>query len=202
MPAQASKVRFLFAVHSHQPVGNFGFVLKEAYDSCYLPFLECLRKHPRIKANLHYSGVLLEWMQENEPQYLKILREMVRSGQLEILTGGFYEPILPIIPDGDKLGQIQMLTEFIREQFGYEPVGLWLAERVWEPHLPKPLAGAGVKSLQAGSRVRRLYEGIESSERSTAHNLRGRWGEVRGLARNSQTLLSGGLAGGVFLGAG
>ncbi|GAH53194.1 unnamed protein product, partial [marine sediment metagenome] len=147
MPGQESRVKFLFAVHSHQPVGNFDFVFREALDSCYLPFLECLRKHPKVKANLHYSGVLLEWMKENRPECLKMLRQMVESRQLEILTGGFYEPILPIIPDGDKLGQIQMLTGFIREEFGYEPVGLWLAERVWEPHLPKPLSSAGVKYL-------------------------------------------------------
>jgi len=145
MPGRESKVKFLFAIHSHQPVGNFDFVFREAYDSCYLPFLECLRRHPKIRANLHYSGVLLEWMGENRPEYLKMLRQMVKSGQLEILTGGFYEPILPVIPDGDKLGQIRMLTEFIRKEFRYKPVGLWLAERVWEPHLPKPLVRAGVK---------------------------------------------------------
>ncbi|MFQ5869095.1 MAG: alpha-amylase/4-alpha-glucanotransferase domain-containing protein, partial [Candidatus Zixiibacteriota bacterium] len=147
MPGQESKVKFLFAVHSHQPVGNFDFVFREALDSCYVPFLESLRKHRRVKANLHYSGVLLEWMKKNRPEYLKMLRQMVKSGQLEMMTGGFYEPILPIIPDGDKLGQIQMLTGFIREEFGYDPVGLWLPERVWEPHLPKPLSSAGVKYL-------------------------------------------------------
>jgi len=163
MPGQESRVKFLFAVHSHQPVGNFDFVFREAYDSCYLPFLECLTKHPTVKANLHYSGVLLEWMKENRPEYLKMLRQMVESGQLEILTGGFYEPILPIIPDGDKLGQIQMLTEFIREEFGYEPVGLWLAERVWEPHLPKPLSSAGVKYLIVDD-AHFKYSGLEEEE--------------------------------------
>ncbi len=163
MPGQESRVKFLFAVHSHQPVGNFDFVFREAYDSCYLPFLECLTKHPTVKANLHYSGVLLEWMKENRPEYLKMLRQMVESGQLEILTGGFYEPILPIIPDGDKLGQIQMLTEFIREEFGYEPVGLWLAERVWEPHLPKSLSSAGVKYLIVDD-AHFKYSGLEDKQ--------------------------------------
>jgi hypothetical protein len=37
------------------------------------------------------------------------------------------------------------MTRAVRDLFGTEATGLWLAERVWEPHLPKPLAAAGVK---------------------------------------------------------
>jgi len=61
------------------------------------------------------------------------------------MTGGYYEPILPAIPDCDKIGQIQKLSQFIKEEFNADPVGMWLAERVWEPHLPKPIAEAAVK---------------------------------------------------------
>ena len=61
------------------------------------------------------------------------------------MTGGYYEPILPAIPDCDKIGQIQKLSQFIKEEFDTDPVGMWLAERVWEPHLPKPIAEAGAK---------------------------------------------------------
>jgi len=30
-------------------------------------------------------------------------------------------------------------------RFGVRPRGMWLAERVWEPHLAKPIAEAGVE---------------------------------------------------------
>jgi hypothetical protein len=163
MTGEKGRVKFVFAVHSHQPVGNFDFVLKEAYESCYLPFLKVLGEHPTVKANLHYSGCLLEWIRENRPEYLGMIREMVKTGQLEILTGGFYEPILPIIPDEDKLAQIQMQSNFIWEEFGYEPVGLWLPERVWEPHLPKPLSRAGVRYLIVDD-THFKFSGLEEDE--------------------------------------
>jgi len=73
------------------------------------------------------------------------LKLMVERGQVELLTGGYYEPILAVIPDDDKLGQIRKLSDFIEEEFNLQPVGLWLAERVWEPHLPKTLSEAGVR---------------------------------------------------------
>ena len=62
-----------------------------------------------------------------------------------MLTGGYYEPILPIIPDEDKVGQIERLTQTIQKEMGVTPKGMWLAERVWEPHLPKYLVEAGVE---------------------------------------------------------
>ena len=37
-----------------------------------------------------------------------------------------------------------MANEFIKEKFGFAPRGLWLTERIWEPHLPKVLARTGI----------------------------------------------------------
>ncbi len=62
-----------------------------------------------------------------------------------MMTGGYYEPILPVIPDEDKVGQIERLTQTIQKEMGVTPKGMWLAERVWEPHLPKYLVEAGVE---------------------------------------------------------
>ena len=64
---------------------------------------------------------------------------------MELLTGGFYEPILAILPDADKHGQIQRLTQYLAREFGGRARGMWLAERVWEPHLPKALREAGAE---------------------------------------------------------
>src|SRR5205807_4101222 len=79
------------------------------------------------------------------PATFDLLGRLVSSGRVEILTGGFYEPILAMLPDEDKVGQIQALTEFLRANFGVRPRGMWLAERVWEPQLPRILRRAGVE---------------------------------------------------------
>ena len=138
-------VYFALGIHNHQPVGNFDFVFEDAYQRAYLPFLEILERHPGVRLAQHYSGILLDWIERHHPDFLARLRALVERGQVEIMTGGFYEPILPIIPDRDKLGQIAKLTDYVRARFGVEPRGLWLAERVWEPHLPRPLREAGIE---------------------------------------------------------
>jgi alpha-amylase len=141
------KVAFLFCVHNHQPVGNFLHVLEEAYEKAYLPFIDVLKQYPFMKISIHYTGVLWDFFKEHHPEFLGTLKTLVKKGQLEIMTGGYYEPILPVIPDADKVGQIQRLTQTIKEEMGITPQGMWLAERVWEPHLPKYLKEAGVEYI-------------------------------------------------------
>ena len=138
------KVNLLFGIHNHQPVGNFDFVFAEAYEKSYLPFLEVLDHFPEMKIGLHFSGILLDWVRDNRPELIQLVSKMVKRGQIELMTGGYYEPILSIIPENDRIGQIQKLSAEVKKLFDYEPIGMWLAERVWEPTLPSSLSKAGV----------------------------------------------------------
>jgi hypothetical protein len=139
------RLHLLLGVHNHQPVGNFDGVVREATVRAYHPFLEAVRAAPGLAVTVHCSGGLLEWMREHAGATFDLLGALASGGRVELLTGAFYEPILPMLPDWDKVGQIQALTEFLRVSFGVRPRGLWLAERVWEPHFPKVLREAGVE---------------------------------------------------------
>ena len=133
------------ALHNHQPVGNYPWVFEQAYRQAYLPMIEALERHPAIRLSLHYSGPLLDWLREHRPAFLRRLALLARRRQVELMTGGYYEPVLAVIPDADKLGQIRLMTRILRRELGARPTGLWLAERVWEPHLPRALRQAGVQ---------------------------------------------------------
>ena len=139
------QVTLLLGIHHHQPVGNFGHVFRLAYDRCYRPFLDLLERHPRVRLTLHYTGPLLEWFEKEEPGFLDRLAKLVVSGQVEILGGGFYEPILSVIPDRDAVGQVNLLSQWLRNRLGAAPRGLWLAERAWEGALAKKLAPTGLR---------------------------------------------------------
>jgi len=138
------KATFIFAVHNHQPIGNFDEVFHRAYNDAYLPFIDALYSRPNIKWVLHCTGILWDFISKEYPSYIDKVSQMVSRGQLELLSGGYYEPILPSIPNNDSLGQIRKLNNFIVQTFGKEPKGMWLAERVWEPQLAKTLVDAGM----------------------------------------------------------
>lgn len=130
----------LLGIHNHQPVGNFDHVFEKACDLAYEPFLEVLERHPGIHVSLHNSGILYEWLESHRPRYLEKLRSLSDSGQVELLGGGFYEPILSMIPEKDQKDQIRKMERYLLKRFKQRPKGIWLAERVWEPSLPKTLS--------------------------------------------------------------
>ncbi|WP_461864101.1 alpha-amylase/4-alpha-glucanotransferase domain-containing protein [Thermococcus sp.] len=136
-------VNFIFGIHNHQPLGNFGWVFESAYEHSYLPFMEILEEYPGMKVSVHISGPLLEWLEKNKPEYIELISSLVKKGQLEIVVAGFYEPVLAAIPKEDRIEQIRLLKEFARK-LGYDAKGVWLTERVWQPELVKSLRAAGI----------------------------------------------------------
>ncbi len=140
-----NKIIFLLGIHNHQPVGNFESVLDYAYEKSYKPFIDLLFQYPEIKFSLHCSGILWDYFMSKHKEYIEIVKEMVSRGQLELISGGYYEPILSSIPQNDRIGQIKMMNDFLNRQFGVEPKGLWLTERVWEQSVVKDIVDSGLQ---------------------------------------------------------
>jgi len=157
------KVYFLFCIHNHQPVGNFDYLFQEAFSKAYLPLLEHLERHPGVRVCLHYSGTLLEWMASRAPAMLERLRVLIGRNQVELLSGGFYEPVFMALRDGDITGQIAMMNAFLEKHLGRRPRGIWLAERVWDPVLPRLIAGAGLSYTLLDS-THLLHAGISPEQ--------------------------------------
>ncbi len=146
MPRErTSSIHFGLLIHNHQPVGNFPWVFQQVYEESYLPLIEALEQHPRVRLSLHYTGSLLDWFEEAQPEFLKRVAALVQRNQVEIVSGGYYEPILPSIPDSDKIAQIRRLTDRLFRDFGMTASGMWIAERVWEPGLPRFIREAGIE---------------------------------------------------------
>ena len=111
------------AFHCHQPIVNFDQVFEEATQKAYDPFLTVLEEHPHIKVTLHYSGCLFDWLKEKKPHFIRRIAALVAKGSVELLGGGYYEPILPIIPEEDRLGQLSRMSQFLKKTFDVEPKG-------------------------------------------------------------------------------
>ena len=139
------KVKFAIILHFHQPIGNFDHVIESVCNKCYFPFLNLAKNYPEIKMNLHFSGCLLEWFEQKRPDIIDIIKQMVQSKQIELISGAMYEPILISIPDYDAKEQIKRLNNYIKKKFFYEAKGAWIAERVWEPSLASVLYDSNIK---------------------------------------------------------
>lgn len=142
MPQRTS---LLFGVHAHQPVGNFPEVLMDAHLRCYKPFLQVLYRYPDFHFAVHFSGWLLDYLIEHYPEDMALLREMVQRGQVELFGAGDTEPVLAVIPNRDRIGQIEAFSNKLAAKLGQRPQGAWLTERVWESTVVPSLADCGIR---------------------------------------------------------
>jgi len=139
------QVRLVLALHNHQPVGNFDGVFEAAEAESYSPFLDVLEQYPEIPISLHLSGSLLEWLVEHRADYVDRVRRLVERGQIEILGGPFFEPILASIPRRDRVGQIEAYSGYLKQLFAADVRGMWVPERVWEQSFAGDIAAAGIE---------------------------------------------------------
>jgi len=138
-------VSLLFGVHAHQPVGNFPEVVDDAHQRCYKPFLHILHRYPEFRFAVHFSGWLLDYLFNKYPQDMALLTEMVQRGQVEMFGGGDTEPVLAVIPNRDRIGQIVRLSDKLEARMGTRAQGAWLTERVWESTVVPALSDSKIK---------------------------------------------------------
>ncbi|MGE0757800.1 MAG: alpha-amylase, partial [Pirellulaceae bacterium] len=140
-------LRFCLVLHNHQPIGNFENVFEQAFQDSYAPFLDVFERYSDLKISLHTSGPLMEWLDQRHPEYLDRVAALVAAGRVEIMGGPFYEPIMTMIPSRDRIGQINLYTNWLESRLGAQVRGIWVPERVWEQSLTGDLVAAGVKYL-------------------------------------------------------
>jgi alpha-amylase len=137
------RISLTLVLHNHQPVGNFGHVIAQNHDTAYRPLIEALERHPGVRLGLHYTGPLLEWLRSERPESIERLGALAARRQVEIVGGGYHEPVLASLPERDRVGQLRRMGDELERLFGRRPRGAWLAERVWEPDVPTSLHDAG-----------------------------------------------------------
>ena len=159
-----SQIRFLPVLHMHLPVGLTERERKHAYDAWFEPVFRSLRARPSLALTLHLSGYLVRWLGLRKPEALQLLSDMRQKGRVELLLGGWADPFLSGIPKRDAVAQIQLQSRIVESRCGVKPIGAYLAEGVWDPHLPELLVDAGLSYafvpgeafLAAGGRPSRL----------------------------------------------
>jgi alpha-amylase len=138
------KVRLVFGTYNSVPLGSADDELERVYQTELKPFLTTAYASPEILLVLYYSGILLEWLEEHHPEFIMLLVDMASRKQVELLGGGYYDPVFTIIPGADRIGQIEYLTTYLRKRFGRRPRGSWITCGVWEPSLATAMRNSGI----------------------------------------------------------
>ncbi len=124
-------------------MGNFDHVFEWACEQAYAPYVEEYLRTCRAPISLHFSGPLLEWLEEHRHPLLDSLHRAAAECDVEFVGGGWYEPILTMLPERDARGQLAGGASLVERLLGARPRGAWITERVWEQNLASLLVESG-----------------------------------------------------------
>jgi 4-alpha-glucanotransferase len=106
--------------------------------------VDLMEERPEARLAMRLDGNLLEHIEAEHGHLADRLAGLATAGNVELVGGGFYAPILALLPWRDAVGQLEMTAGYLERRSGVRPRGAWLDEGVWEPRLAEVLETAGV----------------------------------------------------------
>lgn len=128
-------------------------LIDKDYKTIYAPLVKFLFSHQNFKFNFSFSGPEILYFKKRHTELLSICKTMIERNQIEILGGGFYNPILPLLSSVDRNGQIDMLSSEIRQSFQKRPRGAFLFADSWDSSLVSSFSTCGIEYLLLDSNL-------------------------------------------------
>jgi len=120
-------------------------LLDKNYQAVYKPIVKFLYTHPEFPFSFSLSGNQIRFFKKRKNELITIFRELVERKQVEVLGGGYYDPVLPLLYPVDRNGQIDMLSAEIRQTVGKRPRGISLFGDSWDASLVNNLHTCGIE---------------------------------------------------------
>ena len=128
-------------------------ILKKVARKCYIPtnkvMLNLLKKFPDFKISYSFSGVVLDQLEEYSPEALASFKELVDTGQVEILGETYYHSLAFLYSKKEFSEQVRLHKEKIKKLFNYEPKIFRNTELIYNNELAGFIEGMGYKGVLA-----------------------------------------------------
>ena len=138
-------------------IDEVGSLIPEQSEQLYQKHLKkiisFLYSHPKCIFTISFCGQTLNWLVKKHSEVITILAELLERKQIEILGGGFNNPLFPLLLPVDRVGQIELFTTALRKSIGKRPRGIFLAENAWEPSLISTIKTSGFEYVLLDSSV-------------------------------------------------
>lgn len=126
---------------------------EKEYQTNIKPILTYLYANPSFSLSISMSGLMLEWFEHVHPEFKSVIDELLSRKQIEMIGGGYYNPLFPLLPPVDRVAQIEMYTTSLRKLTGKRPRGMYIVGSCWDPSLINGIKTAGMEYLLLDSTV-------------------------------------------------
>ncbi|HMB65637.1 MAG TPA: polysaccharide deacetylase family protein, partial [Patescibacteria group bacterium] len=125
-------------LHLYQPIHADPYVVEEATEKCYKELVKILEDHPNLNFTFNITGCLiLRWRELGYTALIKRVKDLVKSGQIELVGSAAYHPLLPLIPEKEAESQIKENTKILHDNFGKDISlkGFFFPEMAYSPRV-------------------------------------------------------------------
>jgi hypothetical protein len=135
----------ILGFHCHFPLALSDAEFETLYKHKLRPLLRTINKYPGIPVTIHFSGSLFYRIERwKHDDFFSLIGQLANRKQVELLGGGFYEPMLSLALQPDRIGQVELLTTYIRKHFDKLVTGCYLPSEIWDIDIVSALAYAGM----------------------------------------------------------
>lgn len=122
-------------------------VFENDYQTVYKPLIKFIYKHSNVRMSFFFNGPQFQFLKKKHPEFIKLLQELIAAKRVEILGGGFYDPVFPLLFPMDRTGQVDMLSAEIRSATGKRPRGITICGSCWDLSLVTSFSTCGMEYI-------------------------------------------------------
>jgi len=128
-------------------------ILRKVAEKCYLPanrtLLALIRENPGFKISFSFSGVFLEQLENFFPEVLDSFRELVATGQVEVLSETYYHSLSFLYSKEEFCYQVSKHRKKIEQIFHVTPSAFRNTELIYSNDLARAVEEMGYKVILA-----------------------------------------------------
>ena len=108
------KSKFCLVLNADLESSDETVLLEKNYQNVFKPLLSFLYSHKDFFLTIGFSGPQLSHYEKKHPESIELLHELSSKRQIEIIGGGYYSPIFPLLLPMDRSGQIEKMNSLVR----------------------------------------------------------------------------------------
>jgi len=148
---------------------------EQNYQLVYKPAVSYLYAHKNCYFSFSFTGDQIAWCKKKRPEFLELVSQLTSRKQVEVIGGGYYNPVFPLLNPSDRSGQIEMLSSELRQTVGKRPRGLILCASSWDPSLVSGFQTCGMEYVILDSSLippsKQFYLPVIMSDRGKSLNI-------------------------------
>ena len=118
---------------------------EKKYQAFYKNLVPFLFEQKNNKFSISLSGPLLSWIYRQHSEFTQLLSKLIGQKQTELLGGGYYNPVFPLLFPQDRTGQIELMTSEMRRCVGKRPRGMTIFNSIWDNSLISNFQSCGME---------------------------------------------------------